>query len=65
MDVASADPAMIQAYKALIDEGYAASFGEALEIELQRSASANRAVSAEDVETRRRAVLERGRAQQG
>ncbi|HEX4849008.1 MAG TPA: enoyl-CoA hydratase, partial [Novosphingobium sp.] len=65
MDVASADPAMIQAYKALIDEGYAASFGDALALELQRSANANSAISAEDVENRRRAVQERGRAQQG
>ncbi len=64
-DVASADPAMIQAYKALIDEGYAASFGAALEIEQARSSARNGQVSGAEVERRRRTVMERGRAQAG
>ncbi len=64
-DIASADPGMVQAYKALIDEGYAVNLGEGLAIEHTRSSAANRAVNAEDVESRRRAVLERGRMQQG
>ena len=63
-DMASADPAMIQAYKALIDLGYAASFGDALELEHQSSSARNAAVSGAEVEQRRRAVMERGRAQQ-
>jgi enoyl-CoA hydratase len=64
-DIASADPGMVQAYKALIDEGFAKDLGEGLVIEHARSTKANRQVSAEDVENRRRAVLERGREQQG
>ena len=62
-DMAGLDPAMLAAYKALIDEGYAASFGEALEIEQLRSRAANARVEAADVEARRRAVIERGRGQ--
>ena len=63
-DMASADPGMIQAYKALIDEGYAASFGDALELEHKTSSARNAAVSGAEVEERRRAVMERGREQQ-
>lgn len=62
-DMAGIDPAMLAAYKALIDEGYAASFGKALAIEQDRSRSANARVEAADVEARRRAVIERGRNQ--
>ena len=62
-DIAGADPAMVQAYKNLIDEGYAQSFGEALAIEHRVSSAANRKVSAADVEARRRSVMERGRSQ--
>ncbi|MFM5952997.1 MAG: enoyl-CoA hydratase [Novosphingobium sp.] len=64
-EIASADPGMIQAYKALIDEGYALPFGEALALEHARSSARNSAVSGAEVEDRRRAVMERGRAQQG
>jgi enoyl-CoA hydratase len=64
-DIASADPAMVQAYKALIDEGYAQSFGEALATEHRVSSAANRQVNAADVEARRLAVIERGRSQAG
>ena len=63
-DMASADPTMIQAYKALIDQGYAASFGDALELEHRSSSARNAAVSGAEVELRRRAVMERGREQQ-
>ncbi len=62
-DMAGIDPAMLGAYKGLINEGYAASFGEALEIEQRRSRAANVRVEAADVEARRRAVIERGRGQ--
>jgi enoyl-CoA hydratase len=64
-DIASADPEMIQAYKALIDDGFAAPFGEAMALEQQRSSGRNRQVSGDEVESRRRAVMERGRSQQG
>ena len=63
-DMASADPAMIQAYKALIDRGYAATFGDGLAIEHEASSAKNAQVSGAEVEERRRAVMERGRSQQ-
>ena len=62
-DMASIDPAMLKAYKALIDEGYAATFGEGLAIEQRVSTAANSAVQPEDVEARRLAVQARGRSQ--
>lgn len=64
-DIASADPAMVRAYKSLIDDGYALPFGEAMALEQERSSAANRAVSADDVEARRIAVMERGRERAG
>lgn len=64
-DMAGIDPAMVQAYKTLIDQGYAASFGEGLVTEHTVSSARNSRVSGEEVEARRRAVMERGRTQQG
>ncbi len=62
-DMASIDPAFLAQYKALIDEGYAASFGEGLAMEHRLSSAANSAVSPEEVEARRAAVQQRGRTQ--
>ena len=56
---------MIRAYKALIDEGFALPFGEAMALEHAKSSAANGGVDPGEVEARRRAVMERGRAQQG
>jgi enoyl-CoA hydratase len=64
-DIATADPGMVQAYKALIDEGYALSFGEGMALENARSTAANSQVDKEEVEARRLAVMERGREQKG
>jgi enoyl-CoA hydratase len=64
-DIASADPAMVRAYKALIDEGYALPFGAAMALEAEHSTAANRNVSADEVEARRLAVMERGRTRAG
>ncbi|MBS0482610.1 MAG: enoyl-CoA hydratase [Proteobacteria bacterium] len=64
-DMASADPAMVQAYKALIDDGYALPFADALALEHERSSAHNRAVSGGEVEARRHAVMDRGRTQHG
>lgn len=64
-DIASADPAMVRAYKRLIDDGYALPFGEGMAIEAARSKAANGAVSADEVEARRIAVMERGRERAG
>ncbi|MDO7842279.1 enoyl-CoA hydratase [Sphingomonas immobilis] len=62
-DMASIDPAMLKAYKTLIDDGYAASFGDGLAIEHRVSSAANSAVTPEEVEARRLAVQARGRSQ--
>ena len=62
-DMASIDPTFLAQYKALIDEGYAASFGEGLKIEHKLSSAKNSAVSPEEVEARRAAVQARGRTQ--
>ncbi|WP_374529167.1 enoyl-CoA hydratase [Novosphingobium sp.] len=62
-DIATADPGMVQAYKALIDEGFALPFGEGMALEHAKSSAANSQVNKDEVEARRRAVMERGRAQ--
>lgn len=64
-DMAGIDPQMLQAYKALIDQGYAASFGDGLAIEQAISTARNSQVSGAEVEARRRAVIDRGRTQHG
>lgn len=63
-DMLSVEPQMLKDYLKLIDDGYAASFGEGMAIEAERSPG-NAAVSAEDVEARRVAVQARGKAQAG
>ncbi|WP_088189845.1 enoyl-CoA hydratase [Sphingobium sp. Z007] len=62
-DMASIEPRMMVAYKGLIDEGYAASFGDGLVIEHRISSLANGQVTPQDVEARRLAVQARGRGQ--
>jgi enoyl-CoA hydratase len=62
-DMASIEPAFLAGYKRLIDDGYAATFRDALALEAERSGAANRAVSPHEVEARRAAVQQRGRAQ--
>lgn len=63
-DMLSADPGMLKALKALIDDGFALPFGEAMALETRRSAG-NSAIGAATVEARRKAVLDRGRSQAG
>lgn len=62
-DMANIDPAMLATYKKLIDDGYALSFGEGLQLEAERSSAANGQVAPETVEQARLAVMERGRSQ--
>lgn len=62
-DAASIEPAMAQDYKKLIDDAYGLSLDDAMALEHRISSARNSAVSAEDVEQRRRAVMERGREQ--
>ena len=62
-DMATIPVETLSFYKALIDDGYAQSFREGLQIEHERSSGHNREVTPEKVEARRRQVMDRGRAQ--
>lgn len=61
-DIAGIDPAMVQAYRSMIDDGFALDMRAALALEHDRSSAANRSVSAEEVEKRRQDVMQRGRS---
>lgn len=62
-DMASMDPVMQRNYKALINDGFALPFGEAMALEAARSTQMNGQISADEVEARRREVMDRGRGQ--
>lgn len=62
-DMLSVVPDMLVGYKKLIDDGFAASFGDALAIEAERARAANGSVTADEIERRREAVRARGQAQ--
>ena len=62
-DMAGIDPAMLRQYKALINQGFERDFGAGMALEAEFSTAANQQVSAQEVEARRRAVMERGRTQ--
>lgn len=62
-DMLTVVPESLNAYKALIDEGYAQAYGDGLKTEQKVSASANSAVSADAIENRREGIRERGKAQ--
>ena len=64
-DMLSVVPEMLVAYKKLIDDGFAATFGDGLALEAERSIAANRGVTPEEIERRREAVRTRGQAQRG
>jgi enoyl-CoA hydratase len=63
-DMRSCVPAVMRAYKAVIDEGFAATYAEGRRLET-RAARENAAVDAATIAERRRTVQQRGRAQQG
>ncbi len=62
-DMATIDPAFSAAYKALINDGFAASFGEGLRLESARSTAANKAVQPGEVAQARAALQARNRQQ--
>ena len=64
-DMLSLEPSMLLSYKRLMDEGYALSFGEAMQLEARIADVHNAAVDPEAVEARRLSVLARGRQQTG
>ncbi len=64
-DIASIDPEFLKAYKQLIFDGYDRSFRDAMALEKQTTDAWNANVTAEEVEQRRLAVIERGRSLKG
>jgi len=62
-DMASIPAETLATYKAIIDEGYALSFGDALAHEIKRSSALNRQVTPDMVEARRAGIQARGRTQ--
>lgn len=64
-EMCSTQPVLLKKYKALIDDGFAMTFGEALREEIRRSVEHAKSVSADAVEEARKQVTARGRDQQG
>jgi enoyl-CoA hydratase len=62
-DALSCVPDMLPKYKKLIDEGFAMTYGDALDHETRESAHTMRAITPEDVALRRTNVQARGRKQ--
>ncbi|MGE0667140.1 MAG: enoyl-CoA hydratase [Sphingomonadales bacterium] len=62
-DMLSVIPEMLVSYKAVIDDGFAQSFGDGMATEQRRARAANIAVSPEEVEARRAAIQARGKSQ--
>ena len=62
-DMASCDPVLLRGYKKVIDDGFAANFGDGLAMEVKRSAEHAQSVTAESVEAARKQVTSRGRDQ--
>ena len=62
-DMLQADPAMLVAYKRLIDEGMAMNLADALRHEKACSRASATAIAAATIDGRRREIAERGRAQ--
>jgi len=62
-DMLSCVPEVLRAYKRVIDDGYAHSQAQGLEIETLAVRKATGSLSAEELEARRSSVLERGRQQ--
>jgi enoyl-CoA hydratase len=62
-DMLSAVPAMLTAYKRLIDDGLAQPLGDALRMEKQRCAEWGAALDAAQIERRREELSRRGRSQ--
>lgn len=62
-DMLSCDPAVLVAYKRVIDDGHALTFGEGLALEGRRARDDARSVAPETIARRRDAVIARGRSQ--
>ncbi|HSB22943.1 MAG TPA: enoyl-CoA hydratase [Burkholderiaceae bacterium] len=60
-DMLLAQPGMLERYKAIINDGFALSFGDGMALEAQRARDFNSRVSAAEIEQRREGVRERNR----
>ncbi|HEY4342811.1 MAG TPA: enoyl-CoA hydratase [Parvibaculum sp.] len=63
-DMLTVVPECLPAYKELINEGFAQSFGDALKTELRFSGERNKKVESSAVEARREGIRQRGQGQQ-
>jgi enoyl-CoA hydratase len=61
-DMLLAQPGMLERYKAIIDDGFALPFGDAMALERQRAREFNATVTASEIEQRRESVRERNRS---
>jgi len=61
-EMASCDPVLLRNYKRIIDDGFAATFGDGKALEVARSAEHAAGVTAQSVEAARQAVTARGRS---
>lgn len=64
-DIANAPAETVQAYKRLIDQGFAQTFGDGMAAEHNLSSALNAALSPETVAKNREGVMARGREQKG
>lgn len=64
-EMTSCDPVLLRGYKKVIDDGFAATFGDGMRMEVKRSAEHAASVTAEAVEEARKQVTARGREKQG
>ena len=62
-DMLSCVPETLAAYKKLMDDGYAETFGNGLKLEDETGRAANRQVSGDAIEERREAIRQRGQQQ--
>ena len=61
-EMLQAQPDMLERYKAIIDDGFALTFGEGMTLERQRASAFNRSVGADEIEQRREAVRKGNRS---
>jgi len=62
-DMLSCDPVLVRAYKRVIDDGFAVSFGDGLRLETEASRAHARTLTADAIAARRTGVQARGRQQ--
>jgi enoyl-CoA hydratase len=62
-DMLSCVPETLDAYKALINDGYDANFGDAIKLEARVGRAANQKVEGNAIEQRREAIRQRGQKQ--